>query len=126
MTCIVGIEHDGGITIGGDSMLSDFWSGQTMVTPKVWKSGEFVYGGCGSLRGLQILRYVFAAPQLPDNEDDESLEEYLVNQWSDKLRNTFLEHGHAKIKHEVQSASNTWFLFGVRGRLYTMQNDYSL
>lgn len=126
MTCIVGIEHDGVVTIGGDAMLSDQWSGAAMTSAKVWKRGEFVYGYCGSLRGGQILQYIFAAPQLPDDDSDDAIEHYLVNAWSEALRQTFLEAGHAKIKHEVQSASNTWFLVGVRGRLYTMQGDYSV
>lgn len=126
MTCIAGIEHDGGVTIGGDSMLSDFWSGAAMVTPKVWKRGEFIYGFCGSLRAGQILRYIFGAPQLPDDETDDSLEEYLVTEWSETLRAAFLDSGSSKIKHEVQTTPNSWFLFGVRGRLYTMQEDYSV
>ena len=126
MTCIVGVEHDGGVTIGGDSALSDQWSGTSMVSTKVWKRGEWVYGGCGSLRAMQILRYIFSAPQLPDDEDDDSLEEYLVTEWSEALRAAFLDSGNAKIKHEVQSTPNSWFLFGVRGRLYTMQSDFSV
>jgi len=126
MTCIVGLEHNGGVTIGGDSMLSDFWAGASMVTPKVWKRGEFVYGYCGSLRAGQILRYIFAAPQLPDSDTDDALEEYLVNEWSETLRQTFLDAGNAKVKHEVQTTPNSWFLFGIRGRLYTMQSDFSV
>lgn len=126
MTCIVGLEHNGGVTLGADSMLSDFWAGAAMVTPKVWKTGEWVYGYCGSLRAGQILQHIFSAPQLPDDTDDESFERYLVSEWSETLRAVFLDAGHAKIKHEVQTANDTWFLFGVRGRLYTMQGDYSV
>ena len=126
MTCIVGLEHNEGVTIGGDSLLSDYWSGAAMVTPKVWKTGEFIYGYCGSLRAGQILQYIFTAPQLPDGNTDEDLELYLVNYWSEALRECFLHAGSAKIKHEVQSTPNSWFLLGVRGRLYTMQSDFSV
>ena len=97
-----------------------------MMTPKVWKSGEFLYGYCGSLRAGQILQHIFAAPQLPDDDTDDAIEKYLVQEWSEALRSCFLDSGHAKIKHEVQTANDTWFLLGVRGRLYQMQGDYSV
>lgn len=128
MTCIVGIEHDGVVTLAADSRLSDMDSHiyQNMVSTKVWTSGEWVYGGCGSLRGLQILRYIFAAPQLPDEDDADTMEEYLVNYWSEELRETFSDAGHQKMKHEVQTTPNTWFMFGIRGRLYLMMYDYAV
>lgn len=127
MTCIVGIEHNGGVTIGADSMISDPWSTQNLrPQAKVWKRGEWVYGGAGSLRALQIVRYIFSAPQLPDADDDDTLEEYLVTEWSEHLRETFNNAGAQKIKHEVQETPDSWYLFGVRGRLYVMQPDYAV
>jgi hypothetical protein len=126
MTCIVGVEHDGYVTIGGDSCISDQWEKQTMVSAKVWKRGEFIYGGCGSLRALQIVKFLFSAPQLPDNDDDDAFEEYLVTEWSEVLRETFNAAGAQKIKHEIQETPDSWFMFGVRGRLWTMGPDYSV
>lgn len=126
MTCIVGMEHKGNVTIGGDSMLSDYWAGHPMLSPKVWKTGEYIYGGCGTLRGLQILRWIFTAPQLPDGDTDDDLEQYLVQEWAEYVRQAFIDHGAVKTDREVQGTDGTWFMFGVRGRLYTMQSDFSL
>ena len=45
MTCIVGIAHNGKVTIGGDSAGTNNWSQQTIRRdPKVFPLGEFIFG----------------------------------------------------------------------------------
>ena len=59
MTCIVGVEHEGRVWLGADSLVSVGDDAiESSAIPKVWESGSFVFGAAGLGLFSQILRKV--------------------------------------------------------------------
>jgi len=47
MTCIVGINNKGVVTLGSDSQINQGWIKGTKKEGKVFQKGEFLYGVAG-------------------------------------------------------------------------------
>jgi len=65
MTCIVGIQHDGRVYIGGDSAGVAGYSITSRADAKVFTVGPYVMGFTSSFRMGQLLRYGLKAPKPP-------------------------------------------------------------
>lgn len=122
MTCIVGIEHDGGVTIGADSAASDGWSLRSRADTKLFQNGPYLMGFCGSFRMGQLLRYALAAPALPDDTSD--LEEHMVITFVDAVRDCLTAGGVAYSKNGTETGGT--FLVGVAGQLFQIEDDYQV
>lgn len=124
MTCIIGIETDDGVVIGGDSAgtTSDF-SFVQITGQKVWTDGEWTFGVCGSFRLAQLLRHALTIPQLPPGDD---LEKFLIVDFMDAVRNTIVDAGIVQSKNAIETIADSDFLIGVRGQLYLVQCDFSI
>lgn len=122
MTCIVGLEHDGRVYIGGDGRASDGWGVHRVDDPKVFVLDDrFLIGFTHTFRLGQLLRYKLNVPmQSPSQSDDV----YMRSIFVDAVRDLLKQYGHAKVDSSVESGGE--FLVGYRGVLYHMQNDYSL
>ena len=126
MTCCVGFEHDGRVTIGGDSAAIGGLDIDEIEDEKVFSFGDFVFGISGSFRIGQVLRFGCNPPEQRASQDDL---EYLVTDWMDNLRETFRDKGCLstwdteddpfKGSEHIDSA----FLVGYNGRLYTVSTD---
>lgn len=57
MTCIVGLEHEGGVTIGGDAAAVDEPHVTVRSEAKVFARGEYLVGFAESFRAGQLIRY---------------------------------------------------------------------
>ena len=63
MTCIVGLVHADGVTIGADSAGCDgAWGIVTRADTKLFHNGPFLFGFTSSFRMGQLLRYAFKPP----------------------------------------------------------------
>jgi hypothetical protein len=125
VTAIVGIEHEGHVWMGGDAAVT--WPNHARIeatSAKVWKSGEWVIGTCGSVRLGLLLRHALTLPQPPDDEDD--LERFLTMEFTDAVRGVLLESGTVHSKNNVEGMDGSEFLFGVRGELWLMQEDFGI
>jgi hypothetical protein len=133
MTCIVGLAHGGDVYIGSDSLGSGNGVKQVYCTPKllvldVFEKKELsltkISMGIGyttSYRMGDILRYNFTPPPIESDEDEN---EYLVKDFIPELIKCFDEHSFAKTKEGNKSGGN--FLVGLRGRLFHVQEDFSV
>ena len=122
MTCIVGLEHNGKVTIGGDSAGTNGWLQQTIrADMKVFPIEEFAFGFTSSFRMGQLLRYKLHPPPFPENVD---LESYMVTIFVDQVRQTLKDGGFAEKQHEVERGG--CFLVGIRGCLFTVDSDYQV
>ena len=65
MTCIVGLEHDGYVYIGGDSGAGGGYdySSATRTDEKVFRNANFIAVFTTSFRMGQLIRYAFRAPE---------------------------------------------------------------
>lgn len=121
MTCIVGVEYQGKVYIGGDSAASDGWQTRAIAHPKIFRLGEFVIGYTTSFRMGQLLQYKLALTPQQENQADDV---YLVVEFAERVRSLLREHGFARVDSNQEAGG--FFLMGYRGRLYTVQDDYSI
>ena len=124
MTCVVGIEHETGVYIGGDSAGIAGWQLTVRADPKVFQVGEFLYGIAGSFRMGNLLRYAFAPPPPPKKR--KHLHAYMATDFVDALRAVVEAGGYREKKNEVESLHNASVLIAVRGRLFDLDNDFQI
>lgn len=124
MTCIVGIEHETGVYIGGDSAGVAGWTVVVRADSKVFRVGEFLIGIAGCFRMGNLLRYAFDPPALP--VDDADLERYMVAEFVPAVRAVLENGGQRKKEAEVESMAEGSFLVGVRGRLFQIGDDFQV
>lgn len=121
MTVIAGLVYDGEVYIGGDGAANGGSGISSMVEPKVWKHGDFVFGFCDSFRMGEILKYRFKPPVIPKGK---SLDVYMRTLFVDWVigafkDNEFLWQSNGTIGGGV-------FLIGTQGRLFQMDDDFHI
>lgn len=124
MTCIVGIQHDGDVWLGGDS--AGVAAGHYLSSradEKVFRCEGYLYAICGSFRGGNVLRYSFKPPRLFENDD---LVEYMNTRYIDALRQAMGNAGQRMVHEGLESTDNFAFLVGVRGRLFCVESDFQV
>lgn len=121
MTCIVGLEHDGGVTIGGDSAAAADDLVDVVTAPKVFRVGEYLIGYCESFRMGQLLAYRLRVPEQKYADDLEHLSTVFV----DRVREVLHKGGVAK-STESEETNVGSFLLGYRGHLYSVESDYAV
>lgn len=125
MTCIVGIVHEDGVSMGADSLASEPNSMDKFPlkgTVKVFHSGPFLMGVCGSARMCQILRHSFKPPKRSKSMDDM---EFMTTKFVDEVRDCFKKKGFGKIP-EREDNEGGHFLVGYNGRLYDVHADFQV
>jgi ATP-dependent protease HslVU (ClpYQ) peptidase subunit len=117
VTCIVGLEHDGTVIIGGDAAAVEDTRITRYTDPKVFTVGEYLIGYCDSFRMGQLLQYRLKVPrQITD--DDMS---HMCTVFVDACRKLFHQGGFAKSSDNEDSGGV--FLVGYRGALYCIDED---
>lgn len=127
MTAIVGLENKGKVIMGADAAATTgHYSFTQIATEKVWVSGHYIFGSCGSFRINQLLRYSMNIPQaLPHDERD--IDEFMVTDFMDAVKQILTEQGMLEDHRNVSTiADDSDFLVGVHGRLYLIALDFSV
>src|ERR1017187_9708964 len=128
MTCIVGLEHDGKVWMGGDAASTDS-NGTDQVRharPKVFTvnrgsgTDAFLIGFTSSFRMGQLLQYSLTPPVCAKHRDPF---EYMVNDLADTLRDLFRSKGFLSTGDEGKDQGGD-FLIGFRGTLYSIAQDF--
>lgn len=115
MTCIVGLEHQGHVWMGGDSAGTCSNMNQRIRSDKkVFVRGEFIFGFCGSFRMGQVLKHSL---DLPVQKNEQNATSFMVNEFVDSIQECF-----EKKKIQLEGS----FLVGYRGKLYDIQGDYQV
>lgn len=124
MTCIVALVHDGKPYFAGDSLVVNIpkeynsYASQTVrKEPKIWTKDGMFFGANGSVRMLQLLRYVM---EIPTHPSDQSKIEYLVTSFVPKLQDT-LEEGHKK-GYDLDGN----ILLALGGELFTIGREFQV
>lgn len=122
MTCIVGLEHEGYVYIGGDSASVDgsyqiFESG----IEKVFKNGPMLMGYTTSWRMGQLLRYAVTPPDHDPRHDDMR---YLVVDFVDTIRASFKQKGWLTKESDADVGGD--FLLGYKDKLYRVSSDFQV
>jgi len=122
VTCIVGVQTDRGVTIGGDSAGLSGWVRTHRADPKVFKTDSYLIGFTTSFRMGQVIRYADLPKPLDRTGDD--LERFLSTEFVDAIRKALKDAGWAKKDSEREDAGT--FLLGVNGRLFKICDDYQV
>ena len=121
MTCIVGLEDNGDVYIGGDSAGIAGYSLSVRADEKVFRNGEFLMGFTSSFRMGQLLRYKLDPPERLQSED---VDKFMVVRFIDAIRACLKSGGYAKKENEVEQAGT--FLVGYQGSLFQVESDYQV
>jgi ATP-dependent protease HslVU (ClpYQ) peptidase subunit len=117
VTCIVGVQHEGRVYIGGDSAGV---AGRTLTPrsdPKVFTNGQYLMGFALSFRMGQLLRYAFKAPEPKGN-----LDRFMATTFADAVRDCFERGGF--LQSDRGREEGGLFLIGVHGQLYSFEADH--
>lgn len=121
MTCIVGLEQDGVVYIGGDSaaISMDNLSAFTISEPKVFINKGVIIGYTTSFRMGQLLQYSLSIPKQSSKKTDS---EYLVTDFINAVRKCFKKNEWGN----GDKGSCGYFLVGYKGKLYSIESDYQV
>jgi len=115
-TCIVGLEYDKGIYIGGDSAGVSGLDVSIRTDPKVFKNGPFIMGFTTSFRMGQLLMYKFEPPKRDPKKTDH---EFMVTDFIDAVKKCFIDNDFGSKENNDYGS----FLVGYRGKLYIIYED---
>jgi len=121
MTCIVGLEYEKGVIIGGDSAGVADGRIQLMTTPKVFKLAHMLIGYTWSFRMGQIIQYSSDVPKITPSDSNYK---YLINDFIPFLRGIFKDAGWLKTEDERDEGGE--FLIGIRGQLFKIEWNFSV
>lgn len=121
MTCIIGLEANDTVYIGGDAMSSSGWDKSIVDTPKVFRRADFLIGYTSSFRMGQLLQYHLAVRPPQEGEADE---EYMVVAFIEAARGLFKDRGYTRIDSNTESGGV--FLAGYNKRLYRVDSDFQV
>ncbi|MFA7291894.1 MAG: hypothetical protein WC023_06560 [Rhodocyclaceae bacterium] len=121
MTCIVGLVHEGKVTIGGDSAGVGGLDLVVRNDLKVWERDGLAFGFTTSFRMGQLLRYSL---NIPKRHPDTDLMKFMVTDFIDAVRKCLKDGGFARAKEGEEQAGV--FLVGHAGRLFRIDADYQV
>lgn len=122
MTCIVGLQLNNAVIIGGDSMSSDDAGLFPRLDEKVFRVGDVLFGCANSYRVAQVIRYGLELPPHPDEMPDMA---YLVTEFAAALRRTLKAAGAIRREQETDTYEGT-LLMAYRGLLVEVGEDFSV
>ncbi len=126
MTCIVGFIDKGVTFLGGDSLASDSYNGNTILQKKVLKlrnSKNAIIGFSGSVRDLNLLQY---AENLIDPRDEPNIDEkYLVTKFILNEISLFNTNGRNRIDKGIND-NDSYFLLGYKDKLWKIDFNYAV
>lgn len=127
MTCIIGLEHDGKVYMGGDSASNGGWETRVHVHSKVWRTQYLLIGISGSHRAGQVVRLNLER-HLPEGQTPSPANayrfalEYVVPAFQAVMKECNLTE---KAEREENFPSGG-FLIGCAGHLYTLWSNFAL
>lgn len=125
MTCIIGLKQNEKIWMGADSAALSGLSLNIISRKKIFLKGDFIFGTSYSVRMSQLAQFKFHPPRLPDIINEETMREYMVTEFVEKLRSIFRDGGHMKKDKEQETLEGN-LLIGIKGWLYCIQNDFQV
>lgn len=120
MTAIVGLAEGRAVHIGGDSAGVSGLSLVVRRDRKVFQRGRYLFGFTTSFRMGQLIHYAMDVPKPVKR----GLDEFMATTFVDAIRDCLKKGGWARKENDREEGG--CFLVGVRGRLYTVYDDYQV
>lgn len=122
MTCIVALKEGNRIWLGADSCISGSYE-STIGKPKIVRKGEFLLGGAGSVRGIQLFQHSMPILNICEGEE---YYHYLINTITHSMRQTFKVHGFLREEDKKERAPGTNFILIFRGEIYEIDSFFGV
>lgn len=119
MTCIIGIESNGKVYMGGDSSAISGWENERINFKKVFITSGVMIGYSTSFRMGQIIEAHLDIPTF-----GEGGMYYMVNLFIPALRSVLKDNGFTTIENNHETAGS--LLVGISGHLYRINEDFSV
>lgn len=120
MTCIVGIVSGKRVIMGGDSAAMSDHDVSIRQDAKIFQTGKFLFGGAGSFRMIQLMRYQFRPPAI-----EAELHEYMCTVFIETVRNLMMEAGCSQIANNVHTIDGS-LLVAYGNRLFEIHGDFQV
>lgn len=121
MTVIAGaIDRDGTVFIGADKLCGALGGVLALTSSKVRHNGDYLIGGAGSARTVQIAHYIFKPPK-PKGD----VFVFMVTKFAASLRACMKKHGGETWEEEVELMDGR-LLVGYGGRLFEIDRRYAV
>ena len=123
MTAVAGwVADNGDVWLGADSASSGGTAQEIWRTPKVFVLGPVGFAYAGSWRFGQLVQHRLAVPPLPKRARD--LDRWMAIDLVDAIRTCLIDGGW--LKRENERSEGGVCLVAARGRLFIMQQDFSV
>jgi hypothetical protein len=129
MTCIIALEHEGHVWMGGDSSaIDDSRDVFLIASPKVFTVKNavdtMVMGCSGGFRAMQALKYSLVVPERLSTETDE---QWACTKLVDAIRSTILSSGKMANREGTEQISDGFaIVFGYLGKAYIVEPDFGV
>jgi len=121
LTVCVALEHEGKVILGTDSFVGNEISKDSVDGPKIFRIGQIAVAYAGGMRVPQILMHTLKVPRY--SEAKASL--WTVS-LAEQIRRILVEYGAAGRNSEDGDTSSADMLIAVKGKVYTMQEDFAI
>ena len=123
MTCIVALEFENQVFMGGDSTAARGWEISKVADPKVFITGDFIVGYTSSFRMGQLLQYNLEVEG--NNTDNPNLDlQYLVQTFIPAARRCLKDGGYTKIDNNREETGV--FMLGYHGKTYSVFDNFQI
>jgi 20S proteasome alpha/beta subunit len=124
MTCIVGMVDESGVYLAGDAAATDAVSIELRRDPKVFErkvgKATMLIGFCDSFRIGQLLRHDLV---LPTRRSNVPVDRWMCTSFVRSVRACLSRNG---VERSDSELGDLTILVGFEGRLFRIDNDYSV
>jgi ATP-dependent protease HslVU (ClpYQ) peptidase subunit len=124
MTTIVGIQTDGLVTMGTDSVVT---AGPRQYThprmEKVIETNGYLIGGAGDVAACDPIMYLWTPPK-PTIAERKDLYRFMIRKFAPSLRKFLVESGYSPDKDDKESGFE--LLVACDGELFIVDNDFTV
>lgn len=124
MTCIVAIKTPKKIYMGADSAgvsASDL-SIERRADPKIHRNDQFIFGGAGSFRAIQLMSGLV----LPKQKATQTDFQFMCVNFVNAVQKLYEKNGFEGMNKRSERSVEAEFLIGYKNELYTMSTDFQI
>lgn len=124
MTVIVAARMENGVVVmAADRQVTAGWQKGVHDQPKLWTSSDWIVGGAGAMRSLQVLKHHLAYPRYRPDEDTD-WEAFAVKTLVPAIRAAVKDQGVTQVKDGVEHFSSS-ALFAIKDQIVEIGSDGS-
>lgn len=124
MTTIVARQLKGDVEFASDTQFTDGRRKSPNSIEKVFRRGPVVFAACGTVRALNVLRFM-DVPDCPKSLRGDDVDEWVVTKLVPEMQKA-LTDAKALVEHDGEVNSNSGFLIAVNGRAYEISSDFAV